>query len=155
MRRALHPVHAFISSCCRPSFTQLQHNHTLEKWRDNNRCSHFLLCDSSAWDSHPPHSSHPSAKRHETMNSKALMETIELSPAMVDSDRWAEIVKGVDDTWLYVSEGTGGQAQNSLFQSLSVDMTPLPAVLKLLQHTPSSLFSPPHSLVLSDLVACR
>lgn len=48
----------------------------------------------------------------------------------------------------------GGRAapQNSLFQSLSVDMTPLPAVVKLLQHTPSFLFSPPHALILPDLV---
>lgn len=48
----------------------------------------------------------------------------------------------------------GGRPKNSLFQSLSVDMTPLPAVLKLLQHMPSFLFSPPRSLVLLDLVAC-
>lgn len=91
-----------------------------------------------------------------------------MSPAVVDSDRWAAIVKGVDDTWLYESEGRGwwgsgggvagrwggGRAapKNSLFQSLSVDMTPLPAVVKLLQHTPSFLFSPPHALILPDLV---
>lgn len=50
------------------------------------------------------------------------------------------------------ARGQGGRPRNSLFQSLSVDMTPLPAVLKLLQHTPSFLFPPPHSLFLSDLV---
>lgn len=50
------------------------------------------------------------------------------------------------------ARGQGGRPRNSPFQSLSVDMTPLPAVLKLLQHTPSFLFPPPHSLFLSDLV---
>lgn len=67
--------------------------------------------------------------------------------------------EGVGGGWGGAVEGggkgrrRGGAApKNSLFQSLSVDMTPLPAVVKLLQHTPSFLFPPPHALILPDLV---
>lgn len=46
----------------------------------------------------------------------------------------------------------GGRPRNSPFQSLSVDMTPLPAVLERPRRTPSFLFLLPNSLFLSDSV---
>lgn len=123
-----HSSRPHLASCGGLSTLRLQHNCALEKSRDSNRCSHFLLQSSVWWLSLrlPPTSRPPSVSvRHETVNSKVLMATVQLGPAVVDWDGWADIVKGVDDAWLYVSEGTGGPGPEIAYFNLSLWTWPL------------------------------
>lgn len=65
---------------------------------------------------------------------------------------WLRWVSRDSEEWgwcmILCKRGQAGRPRNSLFQSLSVDMTPLPAVLKLFEHKPSFLFPSPHPVFL-------
>lgn len=112
-------VHTLILSCNRLSTLQLWHNcKQINRQQPVQPFSSVILCDSSILDSHPPHSFHPSVEYVRPWIQRPWWAL--LSTAVVDWDGWAEIVKGVDDTWLYVSEGTGGAVPEIACFSLSL-----------------------------------
>lgn len=64
------------------------------------------------------------------------MGTGQVSCAVVHWDRWSEVVKGFDIHDCMWVRGCGGAAPEIACFNLSLDMTPLPAVLKLFQWMP-------------------
>lgn len=85
----------------------------------------------------PPFPQPSSVNTRHDSNSQTLMGTGQVSCAVVHWDRWSEVVKGFDiHDCMWVRGRRGGAVPEIACFNPSLDMTPLPAVLKLFQWMP-------------------